>query len=262
MNELDQHFTPEDVAHRLTASVVERFDPDRERLWVEPSVGDGAFLRALVEAGVQRKRITTIDIDKDMSPDECCDFLTWEPWAKPCDRIVIGNPPFGRSGKKAHQFVDHALTLAPVCCFVMPLSSFTKPHNCAISLDGVRFSDTTAKCCWLEYYRGVTPMVVPSPAKRAVRGFEFVSKDDDYDLVIQRCGSGLGKVTKCNGTGQGKYYLKMLSKDLIAAARDLHWYLDQAPEIYLTTHQPSLSQQALIKLLTISYYEGQHELPT
>lgn len=248
MKKLDQHFTPDEFATHIARSVVNRYDPCRVRRYIEPSAGGGAFVRALVDAGVSRGQITSIDLDPDLAPDLVGDFLAYQ---TPAD-LVIGNPPFGRNGATAHAFVRHALELAPVVVFVMPLSALRRPKTWGAALPKVRFPETDVKVALCEYHRGLLfsePEAPPLPDG----GLEFVGPSDPYDIVIQRCGMSPGRVTTCNGTGQGKYYIKAGPR-IVRALRNLEPFLPFCPEVFLTSHQPSIDRQALLRLLHLSFF--------
>ena len=89
--------------------------------YIEPSAGCGYFYR-LLPAG---NRIG-IDIDPKAAPDGGdllheiiqADFLRWHPG--PGKFVVIGNPPFGRNGKTALDFVFKAFEFADYVAFVLP----------------------------------------------------------------------------------------------------------------------------------------------
>jgi hypothetical protein len=247
---LDQHFTPAKITRTLVDSIICRFDPLLVRTYIEPAVGEGAFLTSLLEAGVRRNRIITIDVDPTMKPDVVCDFLEWSP--REDDYIVIGNPPFGRGGALAWKFKEHATSFAPVCGFIMPLSAVKRRHDFVASLD-IRFETTTAKSCWMEWYGHTLPRLDTSHPEPPIEGIEFVDKGDVWDLVIQRCGSKLGQVTACNGTGEGKYYIKA-KENILRAVEDISKYLEYAPEAFLTSQQPSLSRILVLRLTQIAFF--------
>lgn len=89
--------------------------------FVEPSAGCGNFYNQLPK----HKRIG-IEIDPQKSPlnsafqDEIikADFLKWK--APQGKYIVIGNPPFGRNGKTALDFVLRAFQFADFVGFILP----------------------------------------------------------------------------------------------------------------------------------------------
>lgn len=247
----EQYFTPDKDALKLTQSVVERYDPSRSRWYIEPSVGEGAFLHALLECGVPRRHIKTVDIDPNMNPDVCCDFLQWVPTVKR-DYLVLGNPPFGKQGSTAWKFKDHALTFAPVCCLVMPISTSKREGGFSLQM-GISFEHTKVQCCWTEFHNTSLPALRCGRPSLDISGIQFVTKDDDYDIVIQRCGAGLGKVTQCNGTGQGKYYIKA-TPNVVKALRSISDYLEHAPEAFITSHQPSLNRDLVMRLTQISFF--------
>lgn len=89
--------------------------------FVEPSAGCGCFYNHLPP----RKRIG-IDIDPQESPFDRAyqseivkaDFLQWT--APPGNHITIGNPPFGRNGKTALDFVIKAFEFSDFVGFILP----------------------------------------------------------------------------------------------------------------------------------------------
>jgi site-specific DNA-methyltransferase (adenine-specific) len=124
--ELGQFFTPEWVAQAL----VERYYPDLgmcDRL-VEPSCGDGAFLRVLPD----HVQVVGVEIDPDMAerarqcsgrPVVVGDFATAELPFSPT--LVLGNPPFRQ--QTIQQFLDRAWELLPDeggVGFILPAFAF------------------------------------------------------------------------------------------------------------------------------------------
>lgn len=104
---LDQYYTPQPVADALVAHYLTRFQ--KPRIVVEPSVGKGAWARALNEQAQPEK---IIGVDLEPSPDCFCDkviagdFAQYDPCPENPD-LIIGNPPFSH----ALQHVEHARTI-------------------------------------------------------------------------------------------------------------------------------------------------------
>jgi hypothetical protein len=94
-------------------------------LWIEPSAGGGAFLRAM-PPGV---RHVGVDIEPGGPGIVQADFLNWSaPAAEQQRKVIIGNPPFGRQGSLAKKFIMRACSSvgADIVAFVLP-RSFVKP---------------------------------------------------------------------------------------------------------------------------------------
>ncbi|WP_165071836.1 SAM-dependent DNA methyltransferase [Paludisphaera rhizosphaerae] len=106
-------FTPPELA-RAMARVL-RDDPGF--LWLEPCVGKGVFLDALAEAGVDRSRITAIELDRHDLHRHCgeyhpgTEFLDWSLNTGARFDRIIGNPPFLKLHKAHSNVVQAALRI-------------------------------------------------------------------------------------------------------------------------------------------------------
>ena len=121
--ELDQFFTTPDVAAdcvRKLLSVL-RCDLNSFDVLLEPSFGDGAFVRAIRSAGANPKNLIYIDID---ARDENLrkDFLKDEIVSPGSRCLTIGNPPFGRNSSLAIAFFNRAAEFSSVIAFILPLT--------------------------------------------------------------------------------------------------------------------------------------------
>ncbi len=89
--------------------------------FLEPSAGDGAFIRALEAKGSHK--FYAYDIDPHSGKIKKHDFLKddLEAGLKSQNVIVIGNPPFGKRAKQAIEFVNRAADYAEVVAFILPL---------------------------------------------------------------------------------------------------------------------------------------------
>ena len=108
--EREEFYTRKEDAERLYAEVINRYGTDFD-FFIEPSCGMGAFLNLMPE--------NKIGIDIIFGTD----FFTWEfPKGR---NIVIGNPPFGRKGKLAMQFLNRCSEHCEVVAMILP-SIFSK----------------------------------------------------------------------------------------------------------------------------------------
>jgi len=108
--EREEFYTRKEDAKRLYAEVINRYGTDFD-FFIEPSCGMGAFLNLMPE--------NKIGIDIIFGTD----FFTWQfPKGR---NIVIGNPPFGRKGKLAMQFLNRCSKHCEVVAMILP-SIFSK----------------------------------------------------------------------------------------------------------------------------------------
>ena len=89
--------------------------------FIEPSAGDGAFFDLLPKG--QR---TGFDLAPNHRFVKRGDFLKWTPTSNVKrisrhNRVVIGNPPFGKRGKLAVHFFNRASLFADTLGFILPI---------------------------------------------------------------------------------------------------------------------------------------------
>jgi len=120
----DQFFTPEDTAKKcfeiFKKILKKNGDNDDEYIYIEPSAGDGSFIKALGE-----KKYIAFDIEPRHKNITEQDYLTWEPPKFKNGKyknkyIVIGNPPFGLRGHLALKFINHSYDFADYVVFILP----------------------------------------------------------------------------------------------------------------------------------------------
>ena len=116
--EKDQFFTPTTTAtycYNKFLEVLKKYnDFENEYTFIEPSAGNGSFLKVLPVG----KRIG-LDIEPKCDEIIQQDYLNWNP-SKNKKYIVIGNPPFGLRGQLALKFINHSSTFADYVCFILP----------------------------------------------------------------------------------------------------------------------------------------------
>src|SRR5439155_14218341 len=90
--------------------------------WLEPSVGDGVFLRELARRGVRREKITALDLDPTLSEADKLgqvlrpqEFLGWAATTRQRFDRIVGNPPYVSVRALPDQLRDvAAAAVAPV----------------------------------------------------------------------------------------------------------------------------------------------------
>jgi len=114
--ENEAYFTSAAVARQCVDFMRQSFPLDAFDLVIEPSAGDGVFLRLLPEG----KRIG-VDIAPQSAEIVEADFLEWLPTTEG-RALTIGNPPFGARASLAVKFIEHAAEFSDVIAFILPMS--------------------------------------------------------------------------------------------------------------------------------------------
>lgn len=110
----DAYYTPKDLALRLINKTIEVIGKENINEIIEPSAGNGAFSSQIPGCIPYDLYSNTKGIIKQ-------DFLKLDiPYDN--NRLIVGNPPFGRSSAKAKQFIKHSNKLAGYYAFILPSS--------------------------------------------------------------------------------------------------------------------------------------------
>lgn len=164
----DQFYTQDHVAEQCLDNLLNVLTRQSDYLldetfFVEPSAGDGAFLRALDKAHYNNYYACDIDphhsriVQRDFLEDDLSKELPPKSQA-----IVIGNPPFGRRASLAAKFINQAFKYVDTVAFILPLqfqrySAQAKLHSSArLIFDSNLASDSfifkgkshSVRCCF------------------------------------------------------------------------------------------------------------------
>jgi hypothetical protein len=115
---LDKFYTNESIAKKCINTVGTKYNWDLWDLVIEPSAGNGSFLKQL-----PTKKCIGIDIEPEHADIIKKDFLLYKllPTKTPLNNIlVIGNPPFGKVSSLAIKFFNHSAEFATVIAFIIP----------------------------------------------------------------------------------------------------------------------------------------------
>ena len=117
-NKFDEYFTKPEIAQKLFdkfCKIVGAKEDLTKFIWIEPSVGNGAFFEILPQNKIG------IDIKQTEFDTIQSDFLAYNlPKSPNQPFIVIGNPPFGHRGVLALEFIKHAAN-ADFVAFILPM---------------------------------------------------------------------------------------------------------------------------------------------
>lgn len=123
----DQFYTQDTIAEACFLRMLEVL---RENVWqsgndeiflLEPSAGDGAFLRAFSKYGYEN--YYACDIDPHAAQVKRHDFVSDDLSGELTHKniITVGNPPFGKRARLAADFINTALKYSDTIAFVLPL---------------------------------------------------------------------------------------------------------------------------------------------
>lgn len=199
-NTKDQFYTKISIAKECIDSILSNYPEALHCIWVEPSAGNGAFLKGLPES------IPAIAIDLDPKAPEIqkLDFLRWNATSDE-PRVFFGNPPFGSQGSLAKAFIRHAAqNTAKVIAFILP-RSFMKPSmttafplnfhlihqrelpNNSFEVNGESYDVPCVFQIWVN--RGVNREI---EKKIEPLGFKYVKATDAYHMTFRRVGINAG----------------------------------------------------------------------
>jgi hypothetical protein len=224
----DQFYTQPAVAAACVASFAARYpDAATEYIWIEPSAGAGAFVRAFPSGS----EAVAIDIEPAATGILKADFLEWPaPPQTPKKCIVIGNPPFGRQSSLAKAFIRKAATFATLIAFILP-KSFVKPSMSA-AFPGAFHCKHSEELAKDSFVINGQPYDVPcvfqiwercdeeraAVEKVAPVGFAYVKGSEAYDIAFRRVGALAGRCYRA-GSGsfsvQSHYFLKVADESKI-----------------------------------------------
>jgi hypothetical protein len=218
-NTKDQFYTKQYIAKECVESILTAIPESQQYQWVEPSAGNGSFLKALPPT------IQSIGIDLDPKIDSIIkqDFLEWRPTGE-MKRVFFGNPPFGKQGSLAKSFIQHSSQYAEIIAFILP-RSFLKPSmtrafptkfHCILEKELPKNSFEVnsiaydVPCVFQIWEKKEADRPKVSLVKEV--GFQYVKACDVWHIAFRRVG---GKAGTCymKGTGdysvQSHYFLKL-----------------------------------------------------
>lgn len=198
----DQYYTKLHVAKKCVEAILTLSQAATEYQWVEPSAGNGSFLKALNQP---QRDLLAIDIEPKAEGIQRGNFLEWIPLTqKP--RIFFGNPPFGRQGSLAKAFIKQAAKCqAEIIAFILP-RSFVKPsmsrafpprfhcvHTEEIEKNAfeVNAEEYDVPCVFQIWVKRQTDRPAPTPSQPV--GFSFVTHTQVFDIAFKRVGGLAGK---------------------------------------------------------------------
>ena len=220
VNLKDKFYTRTDVAKKCIDAIISKYPKTNEYLWIEPSAGDGSFLRN-VPNGYEK---IGIDLEPGAPDIIAADFLKWNYENKNKEILIFGNPPFGRQASLAKSFIRKSCTIANMIAFILP-KSFLKPSmsnafnikfHCEYSVELAKDSFLIngmahdVPCIFQIWIKKQENRVIEIRA--AESGFKYRKPNELYDLAIRRVGWLAGKAYRRGEkefNAQTHYFVKL-----------------------------------------------------
>jgi hypothetical protein len=209
-NTKDQFYTKTSIARECVNSILANCPDAPQYIWVEPSAGNGAFLRCLPQT-IPR---VAIDIDPRSPEIIKADFLQWIPVGDG-PKVFFGNPPFGSQGSLAKAFIKYAAaTNAQIIAFILP-RSFMKPSmSCAFPLNfhqiyqrelptnsfEVNGEPYDVPCVFQIWVKRTTHRDIEEKVQPI--GFTYVKTTEQFHMAFRRVGVNAGT---CYLQGEGPF---------------------------------------------------------
>lgn len=223
---------------------------DKYNKIIEPSAGDGAFLKKLPNA-------IGYDIDPEADDIVKQDFLSLEN-PKEENILIIGNPPFGVQSNLAIKFFNKAAEFCDTIAFILP-RSFCKDsikNRLNLNFHLIKEEILPEDSFLLNNKNYSVPCVFQIWEKRSIKRkkiklpltsdyFEFTKEIAQADFRVQRVGGNAGKAfLDKNGAISSNYYLinksNYTTEELVKIINSIVF-----PSIALTVGPKSLSKGEL-----------------
>lgn len=204
-------YTPEAIANEVTRAALNRYGGVPERI-LEPSVGEGAFIKSLICQGVSESSITAVDVDRVVIERIRCGYETVETVhadflgyamapATGLFGLVIGNPPFLKRADCSASFRSRLGEVSdrtgfPVGEMKNAWAAFTILAASLVDRDGVLALVLPHQLLTTQYGRAVQSNLVKTGFKLDVfapdlKAFSSIEQDT-LVLIAHRSGDGSG----------------------------------------------------------------------
>ena len=262
---LDQYYTDEDLADKLSDYIKNQDWFNAIDRIIEPSAGTGSFSRNF-------ENCLAYDLDPKIEGIIHGDFLK-QPLDYVPNTLSIGNPPFGKNGGLAMSFVKRCCEISDYVAFILP-SSFSKDsfknrvpmthslmHEEFIDEDSFFLADRSeysVKCVFQVWKRG--PKREKASTLKECDDFYF-SNIEESDFAIRRVGWNAGRISEdVNSVSRSShYFIKVKSKNIkhvIEKLNSIEWTIISD----LTVGPRSIGMSEIIKLYLGNTFENNKTL--
>lgn len=226
---MDQFYTRSKLARRYARQVVSRWP---SALFIEPSAGAGAFVKAL-----KGQRVRAIDIEPHHPKVRRADYLNTHILRDEQPIVVIGNPPFGKNSSMAVRFFNHAAQYAIAIAFIVPrtfrkasLQARLHPHYHLVHDEDVpaygfkyQGQPYNVPCAWQIWIWSEDVRELPEVPD--VRHLIKYTTRDKANCAIRRVGYYAGKVStrRLEHLSASTHYFLRAKRRVVRKLRTINW---------------------------------------
>jgi hypothetical protein len=255
----DKYYTKLEIVEICKIQIVKYIKVKKNDLIIEPSAGNGSFIKIIKELAKKYKFYDLIPENKDIIKQDFL-LLDIEKINETYNKIhIIGNPPFGRQSSLAIKFIKKCCGFADTISFILP-KSFKKNSN-KVKFDkffhliyeedlpknsfSINGDDCDVPCIFQIWKKKKKERVIPE--KLEPKNFKFVNKAEIHDISFRRIGVNAGKIDKETNDKsiQSHYFIKFINKkstdDNIKLLENINFCFDN------TVGPKSINKQELIR---------------
>ena len=259
----DKYYTNNDIVKYCLNKVKKNIKITNNDLCIEPSAGNGAFIKEIKKVfnnykfydlepehkEIIQQNYFTFDINNVINTTNTTNKKIH----------VIGNPPFGRQSTIPIKFRHKSATFCDTISFILPKSfkkdslkkhfplNFHLIYEDELPKDSFKINNIphSVSCIFQIWEKKTTRRILPE--KLIPKKFSFVKKEEPHDLSFRRVGVYAGRIDKQteNKSPQSHYFIKfnfLLTDTLYEKFKNINYSKKND-----TVGPKSISKQELIK---------------
>lgn len=261
----DKYYTNKHITRYCLEKVKKHIKINNNDLCIEPSAGNGAFIKEIKKVFKNYKFYDLEPEHKEIIQQNYFTFdinnvINTTNTTNTYNKIhVIGNPPFGRQSSLAIKFIKKSATFCDTISFILPKSfkkdslkkhfplNFHLIYEDELPKESFKINNIphSVSCIFQIWEKKTTRRILPE--KLIPKKFSFVKKEEPHDLSFRRVGVYAGRIEKQteNKSPQSHYFIKfnfLLTDTLYEKFKNINYSKKND-----TVGPKSISKQELIK---------------